>query len=184
MIPLSLPVEDRRVVVRSFWAVIAAGCGCSVWLFLRLVGLSYPWAFGLLAMVASGLLVIANETLVRRLYHAWNRRIALRLGKLAADLLLRICLIIGLVAVGRAGSRFRFSEIASSSAWLAAQKAAQPASERLSLGKRPTWIRSYLRWAMHSGNGWAVVLVPFLWWLRMFAVEQQQGTQGNIYTLF
>jgi len=177
-------MEDRRVVVRSFWSVIAGGCGCSVWLFLWFVGLAFPWAFGLLAMIACGLLVMANEGLVRRFYHAWNRRIARPLGKFATKIVLKLCLGIVFVVVGRAGSRFRFSDTASSSEWLAVQHAALPASERLRLQKRPRWIRSYVSWAVQSGNGWAVVLVPFLWLLRMFAVEQQQGTHANIYTLF
>src|SRR4051794_7117993 len=102
MVPLTLPVEDRRVVVRSFWAVIAAGCGCSVWLFLRLVGLGLPWVFGLLATIGIGLLVLANESFVRRLYDAWNRRIARPLGRVATDILLKICLLVVFVAVGRA----------------------------------------------------------------------------------
>jgi hypothetical protein len=184
MIPLTLPVEERRVVVRSFWAVIAAGCGCFVWLLLRLVGTGLPWAFGLLAMIATGFLVIGNERLVRRLYHAWNRRIARPLGRVATQIVLRICHFIVFVAVSRAGSRFRFSEAASSSAWLAAQHAARTPAELLPLQTRPRWIRSYLGWAMHSGNGWAVFLIPFLCLLRMYAVEQEHGTQANIYTLF
>jgi hypothetical protein len=183
MVPLSLPVEDRQVVVRSFWAVIAAGCGCSVWLLLNLAGLPASWALGLLAMFCSGVLVLVNERLVRRLYHAWNRRIARPLGRIATEAVLRICLLIVFVAVGWSGSRFRFSEAANSSAWLDVQRAARPSAE-VPLAKRPGWIRSYLQWAVQSGNPWAIALAPFLGLLRMFAVEQQQSSQANIYTLF
>ena len=184
MVPLTLPIEDRRVVVRSFWAVIAAACGWAAWFFLHLIGFPASWAVGLLAMIGTGLVVLLNEGIVRRLYHAWNKRIARPLGKIATEILLRICLLIVFVAVGRGGSRFRFSEAASSSAWLAAQHAARPVAEQLSLRKRPTWVRSYLSWAVQSGNAWAIALTPFLCLLRMFAVEQQHATQANIYTLF
>jgi len=184
MVPLTLPVEDRRVMVRSFWAVISAGFGWAVWVFLHLIGFPLSWAAGLLAMIGTGLLVLVNERIVRRLYHAWNKRIARPLGKIATEILLRICLLIVFVAVGRAGSRFRFSEAANSSAWLAARHGSPPVGERLSLRKRPTWARSYVAWAVQSGNAWAIVLIPFLWLLRMFAVEQQHATQANIYTLF
>lgn len=184
MIPLSLPVHDRRVVLSSFWTVIGLVSGITIWLLISVLQLPLGWAVGLAALFAAMAVPLLNENFARRLYHAWNNRIAGSVSKYATAILLRICLFVIFSAVGRTGSRFALGPIASSTMWLS-KKSVECAREQLLLWQgTPGWIRSYFSWAFRSGNSWAVVLIPFLVLLRMVSVEQQRTSEGNIYTLF
>jgi len=184
MIPLSLPIQDRRVVLRSFWAVIGIVSGGGLWLLGSLVHVPLAWALGLAAFFAVLAVPFLNENLARRLYHAWNNRIAGSVSKCATAILLRICLFVIFAAVGRTGSRFAFGPKASHTMWLAKKSGDDAGKDLLLWQGTPGWIRSYFSWAFRSGNSWAVVLIPFLVLLRMVSVEQQRTSEGNIYTLF
>jgi hypothetical protein len=50
--------------------------------------------------------------------------------------------------------------------------------------QHPRWARSYVRWAPHSGNGWAIVLLPFLGLLWLFAEDEEEPISVQNYTLF
>jgi hypothetical protein len=50
--------------------------------------------------------------------------------------------------------------------------------------KNPGWARAYLGWARHSGNGWAIVLLPFLGLLSLFAEDEEEPISVQNYTLF
>jgi hypothetical protein len=50
--------------------------------------------------------------------------------------------------------------------------------------QHPRWARAYVRWAPQSGNGWAVVLLPFLALLSLFADDEEEPVPVQNYTLF
>src|SRR5690242_15021249 len=106
MIPLSLPQEDRRIVLRSFWFLISLSAGVVVSLVCWILRTPpWAWASGLVVLLALVPLAFSQEHLVRRLYHAWNNRIVRRLSNAATAITLRICLLLIFAATGRAGSR-------------------------------------------------------------------------------
>ena len=106
MISLTLPPEDRRAVLRSFWIVISLILGTGLWLVGWWFQAPFPLTIGLIAGTACALLVFVNQEFVRRLYHAWNRRIVRPYANFASRAVMRICFFIILLATGKAGSRF------------------------------------------------------------------------------
>ena len=107
MIPLTLPTEDRRNTLRSFWIVISLIFGTGLWLVGWLFDVPFSLTLGLIAGTACGLLVFAKQELVHRLYQAWNRRIVRPYANTASHVVMSICFFIIFVAVGKTGSRLR-----------------------------------------------------------------------------
>lgn len=107
MAPLNVPMQDSKLILRSFWLVISfvfAGIVSSAgWAF----HLPFPWVCGAVLFLLAASLVLVGEKLVRRLYHAWNNRIVSPLSNFGSALVLRICLFVVFTATGRAGSRLR-----------------------------------------------------------------------------
>lgn len=183
MIPLTLPVEERRVFLRSFWIVIAVGCGAATWGLASLLRLPFAPILGLVPLAAFLAVPFANERIARRIYGAWNRRVAERIGRITNAVILRICLFIVFAAVGRGGSRFRLQVDSNASLWSSKRKV-NDVINLMPAQAATGWIRPYIGWAWRSGNAWAVVLIPFFCLLRMTSTEQQRAAEGNIYTLF
>jgi hypothetical protein len=183
MVPLNVPMQDSRLILRSFWLIISFVFASTVSLAGWAFHLPFPWTAGAVLFLLVASLVLVREKLVRRLYHAWNNRIVTPLSNFASALVLRICLLVVFTATGRAGSRLRLRGVAGSM-W-------QPHDSGPSNGRAQTqssrprgWIRNYLQWAIRSRNGWAVFLIPFFCLLRMVSTEEERAAAGNIYTLF
>jgi len=190
MIPLSLPPEDRRIVLRSFWFLISLTVGLSVSVLCWLLNMPpWTWASGLLVLVVLAPVAFSKEDVVRRLYHAWNNRIARRLSSVATAITLRICLLLIFAATGRAGSRLQIRG-SGGSMWAGRDAATNrttsvPFQAVANVASAPNgWIRNYLRWAFQSQNVWAICLIPCLCFLRMVSAEEQTSSGANIYTLF
>jgi hypothetical protein len=188
MVPLSVPEQDRRIVVRSFWLLISAIIG----LMASIVGWAIhtvPWAFGIGAFVAAGSLAFLNEQLVRRLYHAWNNRIIRPLSNVVSVIILRVCLLIIFTVTGRAGSRLAIAG-RSNSMWISRSDETNYTSLFPFVGGAGEvnvpngWIGNYVRWAARSHNMWAIFLIPFFCLLRLVSTEEPSTSGGNIYTLF
>jgi hypothetical protein len=186
MIPLSVPEEDRRIVVRSFWFLISSIVAMMVFLLAWLIHLPAS-AFALGAFGVVGSLAFANEHLVRRLYHAWNNRIIRPLSNAVSGIILRICLFLIFTATGRAGTRLKF-RADGTSMWIDRDTGTDHTTTVPFAGlggATPNgWIRNYLRWAVHSNNAWAIFLIPFFCMLRMVSTEEPTSSGENIYTLF
>jgi hypothetical protein len=190
MIPLSLPQEDRRTVLRSFWFLISLSAGLVLslvcWIFITP---PWAWASGLVVLLVLAPLAFSQEHLVRRLYHAWNNRIVRRLSSAATAITLRICLLLVFAATGRAGSRLQIRGL-SGTMWVKRSAATNhttgvPFASAADVASVPNgWIRNYLRWAFQSQNFWAICLIPFLCFLRMVSAEEETSSGSNIYTLF
>jgi hypothetical protein len=188
MISLTLPPEDRRAVLRSFWIVISLILGTGLWLVGWWFQAPFPLTIGLIAGTVCALLVFVNQEFVRRLYHAWNRRIVRPYANLASRAVMRICFFIILLATGKTGSRFGLGRHAVTS-WerrssLPAEAYGLPYAAQGEASAGTGWIRGYLSWAIRSGNGWSISLLPFLWFLRLLSYEEKKPFAANIYTLF
>ena len=188
MVPLSVPQEDRRIVLRSFWFLISAVVGliaAVVSLLIHLPG----WLIGPAVFVTVASFAFTREQLVRRLYHAWNSRVIRPLSNLTTSIILRICLFLVFAGTGRTGSRLQLAGL-SQTMWLG-RDADQNRTTQVPFvggnngsGTSRGWLRNYLRWAFQSQNVWAISLVPFLWMLRIVSTEEPAAAGGNIYTLF
>ena len=188
MVPLSVPEEDRRIVLRSFWFLISASFAVVASICAWAVGLS-PWITGAIAFLAAAFLPLLREQLARRLYHAWNNRIVRPLSNMATGVILRVCLFLIFAATGRAGSRLQIQPGAGTM-WVRRDGSTEhttvlPFGGSSAAAELPNgWIRAYVQWAMRSGNAWALLLIPFFCMLRMVSTEEPAGSGENIYTLF
>ena len=191
MITLTLPSQDRRVFVRSFW--------CTVTTLFTLSCLTLAWwwqvsgliAVGLGVSVAFAMVAVMREDVMWRVYRAWNSRLAVPIARVIARMVMRICFIAAFVAVGRAGSRFDQPPAArsSSSLWtsrrtLAREEYYAPFAAASRGGASSGWISDYVAWAGHTQNRWALSLLPFLMVLRLVRTQDDHASQANIYTLF
>jgi hypothetical protein len=188
MIPLTLPPEARRSVLYSFWLVISLIVGSGLWAVASLIRLPFAGIVGLLAGSACAALVVVDQTLTRRLYHAWDRRIAHPCARLASELLMRVCFFIIFVATRTMGSRLRLRENRNS-AWKARsslpnQAYLRPDAHDGHALAQSGWLRSYVSWAFRTGNAWTLALLPFLCLLRLLSGKQEKALEANIYTLF
>ena len=188
MVPLSIPQQDRRIILRSFWFVISMTAAAMVSLVAWAAGFPW-WILGGITLAATGWLAFSNEHLVRRLYRAWNNRIIRPVSNLVTAIILRICLVVVFAATGRAGSRLllrgKFPTM-----WIGRDDSSDHVASLPFgvhgdiVGSPNGWIRNYARWAMRSGNLWAIFLIPFFWLLRLVSAEEPTGSTENIYTLF
>lgn len=187
MVTLTIPAENRRALLRSFWltlALLAAGSS------LMLAWLSGAGAFaslGLGAAVIAGSIPFLNEGVAWRLYRAWNRRLVRPLSDAAARFVMAICFFVVVVAAGRAGRPM--APNGRKAGWTARGSLPIGAYRELFAAASPAsrsrgWARDYVRWARQTGNLWAVSLLPFLAVLGILAGERQNAAPANIYTLF
>lgn len=188
VIPLTLPYQDRRTLLQSFWLAVSMLFGCLCWFFGWCLQMPFPWMAGLAGGIALALLVWAKQEFVRRCYGAWNRRLVRPFAELASRAVLAICFFIVFVGTGRLGARLqRGAETATT--WEHRVSSDGKTFDRSFAGMAQPgasagWIRSYVQWAIRSGNVWSITLIPFLLLLRLFRNEEQKGAEGNIYTLF
>jgi hypothetical protein len=188
MISLILPPQDRRNFLRSFWFVVSFIFAAGLCLVAAWIQAPFPLVIGLLAGTSCGLLVFAKEQLVRRLYHAWNRRIIRPFANLASRAIMAICFFIILVATGRTRPRSRFGGHGATG-WQRRSSLPDLAYAFPYVSEQEStpgigWFREYLRWAIRSGNTWSITLLPFLWFLRLLSYEEKRSFAANIYTLF
>ena len=188
MIALTLPPEDRRTVLRSFWLVFSLISGIGLWLVGRLLHVPFSLTIGLIGGACCGLLVFADQEFVRRLYRAWNRRLVRPFADLASRAVMGICFFIIFLTTGSAGSRIRLRGHRLTT-WQRRSSVPGdvyelPFASPGELSARVGWIRSYLHWAVRSGNAWSISLIPFLWFLRLLSGDKEKTVEANIYTLF
>jgi len=166
--------------MRGFWvtlgmlaavapAVVAAATG-AVWLAVAAA------ALGIAVASVSRL----HERVAWRVYRAWNPRLARPFNAAATRLVCWICFFIIFVAVGKAGTTLQLAKAPGSrrSMW-------RPVPGSTAAIHGTHWISDYVGWAAHTGNVWAITLIPFLAVLRLIATPEDANTTfANIYTLF
>jgi hypothetical protein len=188
MITLTLPSEERRVFLRSFWIALS-GLAVMPWLILA-------WAlrapqFGIAAAASAvlmGAVPFFREDLAWRVYRAWNRRLVDPFGAAAGDVVMRICFGIIYVATASGGSRLPRVDGRAVTSWTT-RGSLPPDSYRslfaaASSGGRGGWVRDYVWWARQTGNLWSLSLLPYLGTLRLVTRKEERAVQANIYTLF
>jgi hypothetical protein len=190
MAALILPASPRRAWLMSFWLVSSAASGVFVGLLSALL-IAPAWiGTGVILAIAMAVPGLLWPRFVSQPYQAWNR-LARYFARCARLALMGICYFVIFVAVGRAGSSLQLRRrSATPSLWLPRGTLASAAYfyqyDATAKGRPQTgWLRSYLSWALGSGNLWAVCLVPFLLLLKPLQADQD-GSRflTNIYTLF
>jgi hypothetical protein len=190
MIALTIPVDDRRAHVRSFWAILSAT--------LTLPWLILAWWLHapamLMLLLVAFLLAAAIPRLHRsfgwRVYRAWNRRIVNPYSAWMATLVTKIAFFVVFVAVSRVGpSSHSSSGRTATTSWTTRGSLSKDAYAALyAAASAPrasgSWIRDYVQWARHTENLWSVALIPYFLLLMVLRGEDEQSAPANIYTLF
>lgn len=178
----------RRAYLRSFWISLCLVLGTAGAL---LAGL---WSASIATTV-----VFVNGMLTVMLFGYWYPQIAKRpytamyhcfeyYGRLLRFCLKLVCFFLVFAAVGWAGSKLPVGLRSTGSMWL--PRSSTPAEEFDSEfegrkeAEHPRWMATYITWARQSGNGWAVMLLPFLVLLSALEPEEERSFPANIYTLF
>ena len=186
---LLLPLTHRRAMLRSFWLIMCFLAGLVTAIVAWSLGWQWPVgiAFSVGALLAA--LLVVHENLVWSFYRAWNviARTFVAVSRQVATWLLYF-VVFGVVS--RVGSHFPLTVPGSScSSWIERRlsdhnvRRESPAADAESPG-RLAWMHDYFRWATHSGNVWAITLLPFLVILRICSKPQTESKEFNIYTLF
>ena len=190
MITLTLPSQERRTLVRSFWFALSA-LAAVPWLALAWWFHAAEFAAAALGIAVLVCLVpIVHQDFGWRVYRAWNPRLVRPLASIAARVLMAICFFVVVVATSRAGSRLTLAAPGGApTSWVPRSSLPRDAYRMLFDAGSPggtsgAWISDYLRWARQTGNLWSVSLLPFLAVLRLLPPDEDKVSQGNIYTLF
>jgi hypothetical protein len=188
MIPLTLPAEERRLYVRSFWITLTA-LAALPWLALSVWTQSVLMAaIGLALAAIAGLVIVVREKVVWTLYRHWNYRLVRPVSRLIARLVTATCFFVIFVAVGKT-SAARIVQQGRPLAWTPRATLPPDAYGAMFAGvtsgsSSGPWVVDYLSWAWRSGNLWCVSLLPFLMVLRLLPRKQTTATPANVYTLF
>ena len=184
-----LPSQPRRAWLVSFWLTICVFSGLILGAFLALF-VSYWWsALGLILAFVMALPGLLRPEAISMPYDLWNR-VSRTFARGARLLLMGICYNLIFVAVGWTGSSLKLSRSTSpGSLWQPRRSLSlttylnQYDSSAQALHSK-SWVCTYLSWATHSHNWWALSLLPFLLLLSTFDEETQGTFPANIYTLF
>ncbi len=184
-----LPTPRRRAQLMSFWLVISIFSGLVFGVLLS--QLVAPRWSGLGLIVALGLALpgYLRPEVASIPYGVWNR-LARYYMRGARVLLKGICFYIIFASVAHIGSRLMLTRpSATKSLWVA--RGTRPASSycfqydgKTNRSTQKGWIRTYVSWAVQSGNLWTACLLPFLILLRAVEVEERSVSPTNVYTLF
>ena len=190
MLALTLPSDERRAHVISFWCLL--GGFVTLFCVLAMWWLHVPMFAACLAMTFVG---VAALTLIRphfagRVYRAWNRRIANPFARRAANIVTKVAFLTVFLAVSKA-TRPRNSPDGGriSTQWIPRESLSPAAYAALYAApggawRNGGWIAEYVRWATRTGNLWSVSLLPYFLLLMVFHRDEETAAPDNIYTLF
>jgi hypothetical protein len=186
-IPISLPSDDRRVLVRAFWLTSSTmltlpWCVLAIWI-------SQPWPLivGAVAASLAGLTALIREDLAWRIYRAWNRRLVRPFASAGSRAVLAICYSVVVLAAKAGAQQGAVTDRHSS--WVSRRSLPGDAYDALFAGVRADaasggWVGNYMRWATRTPNLWATSLLPFLAILKLLSDDEPEASHANIYTLF
>ena len=185
MITLSAP--PRLAHLRAFGVLLSLFYGVIVamlaWM-LRAANPLLTWVLVTSVMVAVSVTTAQQLTWV---YKRWNSLVRW-LSRRTTTAISAICFCI-CAALPKNETRFKWkSPSPDASNWAKTGPAApiaEPLGPRALDGRQhPQWARAYARWASPSGNNWAIVLLPFLGLLSVFAEDEEEPVPVQNYTLF
>jgi hypothetical protein len=112
-------------------------------------------------------------------YRVWNGA-ARRVGRAARLVVTSICYFVVVTIVAKSDPPFeRRRPAPGTSQWIARHRNARSSDDA-----EGPWTSVYIAWARRTGNGWALVLMPFLIVLAAVAEDDEQALPANLYTLF
>jgi hypothetical protein len=185
MITLSAP--PRLAHLRAFGLLLSLCYGAVVALLAWMLRAANPvltWVMVTSVMVAVS---VTTAQQLAWLYKRWNSLVRW-LSRRATTAISGICFCM-CAALPRNEMRFeRKPRSADASNWAKTQSTWSIADalspDPASASKNPRWARTYIRWAPRSGNGWAIVLLPFLGLLSLFGEDEEEPVPVQNYTLF
>jgi hypothetical protein len=186
-IPISLPSDERRVLVRAFWLTSSTvltlpWCVLAFW-----TRQTWPLIVGAVVAGLAGLIAIIREDLTWRIYRAWNRRLVRPFASAGCRVVLAICYSVVVLAAKAEAQKSAVAD--SHSSWISRRSLPSDAYDALFAGARGDaasggWVRNYMRWATRTPNLWATSLLPFLAILKLLSEDEPDASHANIYTLF
>lgn len=184
---ISLPSDERRVLVRAFWLTVS--CLLTLPWFVLALWTSHILPAVAVAVIAglTAFVALVREDLVWRVYRAWNRRLVRPFASAGSAAVLAICYSVVVVAAKAKGQGVAVTDPRSS--WVPRRSQPIDAYPALFAGGRADtasggWVGNYIRWARRTHNLWATSLLPFLAILRLLSEDEPQASHANIYTLF
>lgn len=184
MITLSAP--PRLAHLRAFGVLLSLFYGAIVAMLAWMLRVANPL---LTWVIVTSVMVVVSVTTAQQLawlYNRWNSLVRW-LSRRTATVISGICFCI-CAALPKNETRFEWEpSFPNASNWVktgptgSMRKPLRPV--RVDGSRHPRWARAYVRWAQ-SGNGWAMVLLPFLALLSLFADDEEEPVPVQNYTLF
>ncbi len=184
-----IPLHPRRAWLQGFWIVMCVMNGLLIGVLLALQWGAMWMTMGVLAGALLSSIGFLVPTVIRGPYRLWFRvtDFYFRIVRLAVK---AVCYFVVFVVVGCTKSSLLFERpTAMATIWV--PRCTLPVTnypheyEGETGGAKPRpWVSVYLSWARSSGNGWAIVLLPFLLLLSVLEPEQERFFPAGIYTLF
>jgi hypothetical protein len=188
MSSLILPPARRYSILIGFWLALSLFAGVTLGAILSLLVSPTMMSLGLVAVPVLALPGLLWPQVAILPYVVWNK-LAVEFGRYSRTWLMAICFYVILVAVGRSGASLRLARPDSGqSLWVRRQdpSGARNGFERVVATDESSksWIRSFFKWSVRSGNYWACGVLPFLVLLSALDPEQDNTVPNEIYTLF
>lgn len=187
MIRSTLPRRPEREDLLGFWVGMSLVCGTLLGLAPVLLGLAGGWVGAGVGAAAFGVLLAVGhrrERAVDRAYGGWDRA-ARAYTRRARGAVVAIWYWTVIALVARTGLRGLALE---ESPWSPRGTLPPDGYDDQGDGSGPAsggrTSRGVVGWAMGSGRGWTVVLVPFLAILRALEFEGRRTVASDIYTLY
>jgi len=177
-----------NAVLRSFWVVLSSLCIAIV---LAYVVIAKPdrWAYlpwG--ALVVIGLISLRQPKLLALAYRIWNK-LAREFSKKAQAYAVTVCYLVIVSTMRLCGSRILRKRPAQTTLWTPHMSSGSEGYRRLyssggAAHRNRNWLVTYSIWVFHSGNYWALSLLPFIAMLHWLDTEIEDSFPQNLYTLF
>jgi hypothetical protein len=184
---ITLFAPPRLAHLRAFGVLLSLFYGAIVAMLAWLLRADNPvltWVIVTSVMVAVS---VTTAQQLSWLYRRWNSLVRW-LSRRTATAISGICFCI-CAALPRNEERFEWKPRSPDASNWATTRPAE--SLPVSMGMKPAegrhnprWARAYVTWAPHSGNGWAIVLLPFLALLSLFGDDEEEPVPVQNYTLF
>jgi hypothetical protein len=186
-IPISLPSDERRLLVRAFWLTLSTVLTLPWFVLAFSTDHRWPLFVGAGTVGLAAFVALVREDLAWRAYRAWNRRLVRPFAKAGSAAVLAICYSVVVLAAKAGAPRGALTD--PHSLWLSRRSLPSDAYHALFAGTRAdaasgAWVGNYIRWATRTHNLWATSLLPFLAILKLLAEDEPEASHANIYTLF
>jgi hypothetical protein len=183
----TLPRQPEREDLLGFWVAVSLLVGTMAGLVPVVAGVGSVWIGVGIGLVAFGALLAVGhgrERMVDRLYGGWDRgaRAYTRRARTAVTAIWYWSVI---AVVARTGVR---GLVLDESPWSVRETVPPQGYADQGDGSAPApgrdASRGLVRWAVGSGRGWTVVLLPFFGILRALQIEGRRSVASDMYTLY